>query len=116
MSLTRIIVAPYTQLETRKLQQVCWHLVTELLQQDGNVLCSNISRQLDDAKSVASCQQTCCKLIVKTSYPRQFRQIATSLQSGSLISSHSLQLDEIDKFFATLRSKRVKSQLACDAV
>ena len=40
-------------------------------------------RLLVDDKSVASCQQTCCKLIVKTCYPqpwyRLFQQVETSL-------------------------------------
>ena len=44
-------------------------------------------RQLVDDKSVASCQQTCCKLIVKTCYPQAccklFQQVVTSLQMTS---------------------------------
>ena len=45
---------------------------------------SHGSRQLVDDKFVASCQQTCCKLIVKTCYPQAccklFQQVVTSLQ------------------------------------
>ena len=41
-------------------------------------------RQLVGDKSVASCQQTCCKLIVKTCYPqvccKLFQQVVISLQ------------------------------------
>ena len=44
-------------------------------------------RQLVDDKSVASCQQTCCKLIVKTCYPQAccklFQQVVTSLQMAN---------------------------------
>ena len=44
-------------------------------------------RQLVDDKSIASCQQTCCKLIVKTSYPQAccklFQQVVTNLQIES---------------------------------
>ena len=44
-------------------------------------------RQLVDDKSVASCQQTCCKLIAKTCYPQAccklFQQVGTSLQMTS---------------------------------
>ena len=44
-------------------------------------------RQLVDDKSVASCQQTCCKMIVKTCYPQAccklFQQVVTSLQMTS---------------------------------
>ena len=61
--------------------------------------CSNLSqqahirmrsyglRQLVDDKSVASCQQACCKLILKTFYLQAcymlFQQVATSLQMTS---------------------------------
>ena len=63
-------------------------------------------RQLVHDKSVASCQQTCYKLIIRTCYPQAccklFQQVVTSL----LVSSCNkpdfeqtvlLQLDEIDK-------------------
>ena len=40
-----------------------------------------------DDKSIARCQQTCCKLIVKTCYPqlwyKLFQQVVTSLQMTS---------------------------------
>ena len=40
-----------------------------------------------DKKHIASCQQTCCKLIVKTFYPKAccklFQQVVTSLQTTS---------------------------------
>ena len=61
-------------------------------------------RQLVEDKSIASCQQTCWKLIVKTCYPQAccklFQQVVTSLQ---LILTDLLQPDEIDKFVATCR-------------
>ena len=41
----------------------------------------------DDEEAHASCQQTCCKLIVKTCYPQAscklFQQVVTSLQMTS---------------------------------
>ena len=43
--------------------------------------------QLADVKSLASCQQTCCKLIVETCYPQArcklFQQVVGSLQMTS---------------------------------
>ena len=66
------------QPKTRKLQQVCWHPATDIRMRSHGL------RQLVDDKSVASCQQTCCKLIVKTCYPQAccklFQQVVTSLQ------------------------------------
>ena len=48
---------------------------------------SHALRRLVDDKSVASCQQTCCKLIVKIRYPQAccklFQQVVTSLQTTS---------------------------------
>ena len=64
-------------------------------------------RQLVDDKTVASCQQTCCKLIVKTCYPQAccklFQQVVTSLEMTNCNKpdTNLLQLDEIDKFVAT---------------
>ena len=50
-------------------------------------MCSHGLRQLVDDKSVASCQQTCYKLIVKTCYQQAcyklFQQVVTSLQMTS---------------------------------
>ena len=58
-----------------------------LLQQADIRMCLHGLRQLVDDKSVASCQQTCCKLIVKTCYPQAccklFQQVVTSLQMTS---------------------------------
>ena len=55
-----------------------------LLKQADVRMCSHGLRQLVDKKSVASCQQTCCKLIDKTCYPQAccklFQQIVKSLQ------------------------------------
>ena len=70
---------------------------------------SNDLGQFLDDKSVASCQQTCCKLIVKTCSPlaccKLFQQVVTSLHmtncNKQLILTDLLQLDEIDKFVAT---------------
>ena len=64
-------------------------------------------RQLVNDKTVESCQQTCCKLIVKTCYPQAccklFQQVVTSLQMTSCNKpdTNLLHLDEIDKFVAT---------------
>ena len=49
-------------------------------------------RQLVDDKSVVSYQLTCCKLIVKPSYPqaycKSFQQVVTSLQMTSRNKPH----------------------------
>ena len=59
------------------LQQTCYR-------QAHIRMCSHGLRQLVDDKSVACCQQTCCKLVVKTYYPQAccklFPQVLTSLQ------------------------------------
>ena len=61
-------------------------------------------RQLVDSKSVTSCQQTCCKLIVKICYSQAycklFQQVVTSLQMTScnrLTLPSLVQVDEIYK-------------------
>ena len=58
------------------LQQTCY-------QQADIRMRSHDLRQLVDDKSVASCQQTCCKLIVKTCYPQAcckfFQQVVANL-------------------------------------
>ena len=63
-------------------------------------------RQLVDNKSVASCGQTYCKLIVKTCCPKAwyklFQQFVTSLQ---MTSYNLLQLDETDVFGGTCSQK-----------
>ena len=60
-----------------------------LLQQANIRMRSHGLRQLVDDKSVARCQQACCKLIVKTCYPQAccklFAQVLTSLQMKSLL-------------------------------
>ena len=64
-------------------------------------------RQLVDDKTVASCQQIRCKLIVRTSYLqvcyKLFQQVVTSLQMTSCNKpdTNLLHLDESDKFVAT---------------
>ena len=45
-------------------------LATSLLTKADIKMRSHGLRQLVDNRSVASCQQTCCKLIVKTCYPQ----------------------------------------------
>ena len=64
------------------LQQICSQQVDIGMRSHG-------LRQLVDDKSDASCQQTCCKLIVETCYPQAccklFQQVVTSLQMTSLI-------------------------------
>ena len=60
-------------------------------------------RQLFDAKLVASCQQTCCKLIVQTrsqqAYCKLFQQVITSLQMTKVATSPILTglLQLVDK-------------------
>ena len=61
-------------------------------------------RQLVDDKFVASCQQACCKLIVKTCYPlaccKLFAQVLTCLQMKSLLQKfvvHKLQQEQDGK-------------------
>ena len=52
-----------------------------------HIFCYGQLRQLVDDKSVASCQQICSRLIVKTCYPdaccKLFQQVVTSLQMTS---------------------------------
>ena len=75
------------------LQQTCYQQADIRMRSHG-------LRELVDDKSVASGQQTRCKLIVKTCYPQAccklFQQVATSL-----ILTDLSQLDEIDKFLET---------------
>jgi hypothetical protein len=52
----------YTQPETRKLQQVCCRLDATCDHQADIRMRSHRLLRLDNIKSVASCQQTCCKL------------------------------------------------------
>ena len=64
---------------------------------------SHGSRQLVDDKSVASCQQTCCKLIVKTCYPQAccklFQQVVTCLPMTSYNKPYfNRRVDEIVRF------------------
>ena len=65
-----------------------------VLREDHIRICSHGLRQLVDGKSIASCQQTCCKLIVKTSYAQAycklFQRVVTSLQMTSLLKLTSL--------------------------
>ena len=65
-------------------------------------------RQLVDDKSVESCQQSCCKLIVKTCYQQAclklFQQVVKSLQITSCNKpcfKDLLKLDKTDKIVAT---------------
>ena len=77
---------PYTannaQVETSLLTSC-----NNLLQQADIRMRSHGLRQLVDDKSVASCEQACCKLILKTFYPQAcyklFQQVAASLQMTS---------------------------------
>ena len=64
------------------------HLAWNGLKQQADIrMRSHALRQLVDDKSVASCQQTCCKLIVKTCYPQAccklLQQVVTSVQMTS---------------------------------
>ena len=85
------------------LQQTCYQQADIRMRSHG-------LRQLVDVKSVASCQQTCCKLIVKTCYPQAcyklFQQVVINLQMKScksLVLTDMLKLDKIDKFVGTCR-------------
>ena len=64
-----------------------WTSYNNMLQQADIRMRSHGLRQLVDDKPVASCQQTCCKLIVKTCYHRAccklFQQVVTSQQMTS---------------------------------
>ena len=77
-----VIDSPFadTLINSQKLQQTCYE------QADIRMRLHRL-RQLVDDKSVASCQQTCFKLIIKTRYPRAccklFQQVVTSLQMTS---------------------------------
>ena len=53
-----------------KMQLVCWHLATDLVNQPISGCASHGWRKLVDDKSVASYQQTWSKFIVKTFYPQ----------------------------------------------
>ena len=71
---------------TAKNAQVARRLLTScnnLLQQADIRMRSHGLRQVDDDKSVASCQQACCELIVQTGYQQAccklFQQVVTSL-------------------------------------
>ena len=79
-----------TEPKMSKLHQECWRLaiLRSFYQQVDNRIYSHGLRTLVDDKSfVASCQQTCCKLIVKTRYPhvccKLFQQVVPSLQMTS---------------------------------
>ena len=80
----------FNQFYTAKNEQVVTSLFTScnnLLQQADIRMRLHGLRQLVDDKSVASCQQTCCKLMVQTCYAqaccKSFQQILTSLQVAS---------------------------------
>ena len=90
------------------------HVATSLLTSCNNLLQqadigmrSHGLRQLIDDKSIDSCQQTRCKLIVKTCYPQAcckfFQQVVTSLQMRSCNKPNLtdlLQVDEINNWQA----------------
>ena len=60
-----------TQQKTRKLEQVCFDILQQTCYQQVDIRMRRHGlRQLVDDKSIASCQQTCCKLIVKTCSPQ----------------------------------------------
>ena len=79
-------------------------LVTCYQQADVRIRSHDL-RQLVDDRSVESCQQTCCKLIVRTFYLlacyKLFQQVVTSLQMTSLVLPDLWQFDEINTFVAT---------------
>ena len=80
----------YVQLYTAKNAPVTTSLLkscNNLFQQADIRMRSHGLRHLADDKSVASCQQACCKLILKTSHPQAccklFQHVATSHQMTS---------------------------------
>ena len=89
---------------TAKNAKVATGLLTScsnLLQQADIRMRSHGLRQLVDDKSVASCRQICCKLIVQTCYRQTrcklFQQVVTSLQIViSLILTGLLHLKMFD--------------------
>ena len=85
-----------------KNEKVAKRLLTSFIRFVINKPRSHGMRQLVNDRSVASCQQTCCKLIFKTCYQQAccklFQQVVTSLILTGL-----LQHDEIDKFVSTRR-------------
>ena len=91
---------------TAKSAQVSTSLLTScnnLLQQDDIRMRSHGLRQLVDYKFVASCQQTCCKLIIVICHQQAccklFQQVVTSLQMTRF--RRLLPLDENYKFVVT---------------
>ena len=85
-----------------KLQQSCSHLAAAMLSTSRY---QDVLRQLVGDKSVASCQQTCCKLIAETCYPQACCKLLQQVVT-SLILTDFLQLDEINKFVATCQVDR----------
>ena len=104
----------HTQPKKHKLQHVCWQSATDLLQQADIRMRSHGLRQLVENKSVASCQQTCYKLIVKTCYPQAsfklFKQVVTSLQMTTL--NNLLSLNKQQTFVAMQQANCCKLQHA----
>ena len=93
-----------------RIQQVATSLLTSCnnLSQATIRMRSHGLRQLVEDKSVASCQQTCRKLIVQTCYQQAFcklfQQVVTSLQMTNCskpVLTDLLQLDKIEKLVAT---------------
>ena len=70
-----------TQPVTRKLQQICCRMRSHRL------------LRLDDNKFAASCQQACCKLIIKTFYPVFQDSFSTFLVSFVMKDVSSFMLD-----------------------
>ena len=56
------------QHKARKLQHACWHLATSMSKLISGCICMGCDSFL--SQSAASCQQVCCKFIVKTCYPQ----------------------------------------------
>ena len=88
--------SPHSQKRAIWNKPACWHLATDLLQQ-VDMRSQGLPQLLEDM-SVAICQQTCFKMIVKACWQQACCKwhVATSL-----ILTDLLQLDEIDKFVAT---------------
>ena len=89
---------------TAKNAQVVTGLLTscnKLLQQADTSMRSHCLRQLVTiSKTVASCQQTSCKLIIPTGFLQLF-STSCNKSANDLVLKKLLHLDEIDKLFAT---------------
>ena len=82
---TECIAIPKSSMYKHSQKRVSCNKPVEILYQRVDIRMRSHGSIVDD-KSVASCQQTCCKLTVKTCYPQaccKFQQVVTNLQMTS---------------------------------